>query len=63
MKGSGQFKGKTWLPYTRIAQYMDLIFSFHPPLTVFFFCVINVRFVWLIFLSFLRTKLAFPFRG
>ena len=47
--GSGQFKGKTWLPYTRIAQYMDLIFSFHPPLTVIFFCVINVRFVWLIF--------------
>ena len=22
---SGQFKGKTWLPYTRIVQYMDLI--------------------------------------
>ena len=22
---SGQFKGKTWLPYTRMVQYMDLI--------------------------------------
>ena len=25
---SGQFKGKTWLPYTRIAQYMELIAQF-----------------------------------
>ena len=25
---SGQFKGKTWLPYTRIAQYMDSIAHF-----------------------------------
>ena len=25
---SGQFKGKTWLPYTRIAQYMDSIAQF-----------------------------------
>ena len=25
---SGQFKGKTWLPYTRIAQYMESIAQF-----------------------------------
>ena len=25
---SGQFKGKTWLPYTRMAQYMDSVAQF-----------------------------------